>query len=77
MGANKTNALVMFEFEFQNRSTPTALAHGAQIMCDPRVQVLIDGKGVRASTWPHALMFVVYERRPAHLPFWLLWLRTT
>ena len=77
MGANKTNALVMFEFEFQNRSTPTALAHGAQIMCDPRVQVLIDGKGYARAHGPDALMFVVYERRPAPLPFWLLWLRTT
>ena len=64
MGANQTNALVIFEFECHNRSTPVALAHGAQIMCDPRVQVLIYGKGYPRAHGPPALMFVVYQRRP-------------
>ena len=40
------------------------LAHGAQIMCDPRVQVLIYGKGYARAHGPDALMFVVYERGP-------------
>ena len=38
------------------------LAHGAQIMCDPRVQVLIYGKAYPRARGPDALMFVVYER---------------
>ena len=64
MGANKANFLVISEFECKNRSTPTALAHGAQIMHDPRVQVLIYGKGYARAHGPDALMFVVYERGP-------------
>ena len=43
MGNNTHNALVVFEFEHKNRSTPSALAHGAAIMRAPRVRVLIYG----------------------------------
>ena len=64
MGANQNNALIIVEFEHRNRSTPVALEHGAQIMCDPRVQVLIYGKGYPRAHGPPALMFVVYQRRP-------------
>ena len=63
MGANQNNALIIVEFEHRNRSTPVALEHGAQIMCDPRVQVLIYGKGYPRAHGPPALMFVVYQRQ--------------
>ena len=64
MGTNDRNAVVIFEFEYKNRSTPTALAHGAAIMRDPRVRVLIYGKAFPTAAG-HALMFVVYERPAA------------
>ena len=69
MGRNTRNQLLIFEFECKNRSTPTALAHGAAIMRDPRVRVLIYGKAFPApAPHPHALLFVVYERPAAWQP---------
>ena len=62
MGTNDGNPVLVFEFETKNRSTTTALAHGAAIMRDPRVRVLIYGKAFPRRNKPDALMFVVYER---------------
>ena len=64
MGANNANFLVISDFECSNRSTPTVMAHGAQTMHDPRVQVLIYGKGYARAHGPDAPMFVVYQRGP-------------